>query len=148
MPYDVGEHDKAARLDFRSDSRTMPDAEMRAAMAEARVGDDVFGDDPTASALEQEGALVLGTEAALFVPTGTMANLLAVLAALGPDSAPPRVVTGADSYMAFMADAGLRQFAGADLLPVAQQPDGLPDISRLTETLTALPSGGPTTGPL
>ena len=143
MAYDVGDQDTAARLDFRSDTRTMPDAEMRAAMAEARVGDDVYGDDPTASALEQEGALLLGTEAALFVPTSTMANLLAVLAASGPDSAQPRVITGAHSHMAFLEDAGLRQFAGADLLPLAQQSDGLPDISRLTEVLTALPSGGP-----
>ncbi|MBC2875367.1 MULTISPECIES: threonine aldolase family protein [Streptomyces] len=136
MAYDSGDYDTAARLDFRSDTRTVPDAEMRAAMAHARVGDDVYGDDPTVSLLEKKGAVLLGTEAALFVPTGTMANLLAVLAASGPRRACPRVLTGAHSHMSFLEDAGLQRFAGADLLALPQQTDGLPDVSRLNEVLT------------
>jgi len=52
---------------------------MRAAMASARVGDDVYGEDPTTKLLEEQGAELLGKEAGLFVPSGTMANLLAVL---------------------------------------------------------------------
>lgn len=64
--------------DFRSDTVTTPGPAMRAAMAEAVVGDDVFGEDPTVAALEAEGARVLGKEAALFLPSGTMANQVAV----------------------------------------------------------------------
>jgi threonine aldolase len=65
-------------VDLRSDTVTRPTAAMRAAMASAAVGDDVFGDDPTVLALQQEVARLLGKEAALFVPSGTMANQLAV----------------------------------------------------------------------
>ncbi len=61
-------------IDLRSDTVTKPDAEMRRAMAEAEVGDDVYGEDPTVRALEEEGAEALGFEAALFVPSGIMGN--------------------------------------------------------------------------
>jgi threonine aldolase len=65
--------------DFRSDTVTRPTEEMRNAMAQAEVGDDVYGDDPTANALEEEAAAVVGKEAAVFTPTGTMANQLAIM---------------------------------------------------------------------
>ncbi len=61
-------------IDLRSDTVTKPSPQMRAVMAAAEVGDDVFGDDPTGKALERETAKILGKEAALFVPSGTMAN--------------------------------------------------------------------------
>ncbi len=64
--------------DFRSDTVTKPTAEMRQAMAEAEVGDDVLGDDPTVNKLEELAAAVMGKEAALFVPSGTMGNSIAV----------------------------------------------------------------------
>ena len=60
--------------DFRSDTVTRPTAAMRAAMAEAPVGDDVFGDDPSVNALEAEVAELLGFEAAMYVPSGTQSN--------------------------------------------------------------------------
>jgi threonine aldolase len=66
-------------VDLRSDTVTRPGREMRQAMAEAIVGDDVFGDDPTVKELEEEAAGLTGKEAALFVPSGTMGNLIAVL---------------------------------------------------------------------
>jgi threonine aldolase len=65
-------------VDLRSDTITKPTPEMRAAIAAAEVGDDVFGDDPTVKALEERTAEILGKEAALFVPSGTMANQIAV----------------------------------------------------------------------
>jgi threonine aldolase len=68
------------QYDFRSDTVTRPDAGMRSAMAEALVGDDVFGDDPTVKRLEAELAGRLGKEAALFVPSGTQSNLIALMA--------------------------------------------------------------------
>ena len=64
--------------DFRSDTVTRPTAEMRRAMAEAEVGDDVYGEDPTVNALEQESAAAVGKAAAVFTPTGSMANQLAL----------------------------------------------------------------------
>jgi threonine aldolase len=67
-----------ARIDLRSDTVTRPTSAMRAAMAQAEVGDDVYGDDPTARALEEEVARIVGKEAALFVPSGTMGNQLAI----------------------------------------------------------------------
>jgi len=64
--------------DFRSDTVTRPTPEMRRAMAEAEVGDDVYGEDPTVNALEEEAAAVVGKPAAVFVPTGSMGNQLAI----------------------------------------------------------------------
>ena len=66
-------------IDLRSDTVTRPGPAMRAAMAAAEVGDDVFGDDPTVNALQQRIASLLGFEAALFVPTGTQSNLCALM---------------------------------------------------------------------
>ena len=65
-------------VDFRSDTVTRPTPEMRQAMAEAEVGDDVYGEDPTVNRLEAKAAELLGKEAALFVPSGTMGNAIAV----------------------------------------------------------------------
>jgi threonine aldolase len=71
-------HKPPRPIDLRSDTVTKPTPEMRESMARAEVGDDVFGDDPTVKALEAETAALLGKEAALFTPSGTMANQLAV----------------------------------------------------------------------
>jgi len=65
-------------IDLRSDTMTRPSAEMRRAMAEAEVGDDVFGEDPTVNRLEEKVADLLGKEAALFVASGTMANQVTI----------------------------------------------------------------------
>jgi threonine aldolase len=65
-------------IDLRSDTLTQPTAEMRAAMSTAEVGDDVYGEDPTVNRLEARAAELLGREAALFVPTGTMGNQIAI----------------------------------------------------------------------
>lgn len=65
-------------IDLRSDTVTKPTAEMRKAMAEAEVGDDVYGEDPTVNLLQEKAAEVFGKEAALFVPTGSMGNQIAV----------------------------------------------------------------------
>ncbi len=72
--------------DFRSDTVTRPTAEMRRAMAEADVGDDVYGEDPTVRRLEERTAELLGREAALFVPTGSMGNQIALRVLARPGS--------------------------------------------------------------
>ena len=66
------------RVDLRSDTVTRPTSAMRAAMAEAEVGDDVLQDDPTVMRLEDRMADLLGKEAGLFVPSGTMSNAVAI----------------------------------------------------------------------
>ena len=71
-------------IDLRSDTVTRPTAEMRRAMAEAEVGDDVFGDDPTVNSLQEYAADLLGKEAGLFVPTGSMGNQVALGALTRP----------------------------------------------------------------
>ena len=65
-------------IDLRSDTVTQPSAGMREAMAKAPVGDDVYGDDPTVNSLEERVAELFGMEAALFTPTGSLANQLAI----------------------------------------------------------------------
>jgi threonine aldolase len=67
-----------ATIDLRSDTVTRPTPEMRRAMAEAEVGDDVYGEDPTINRLEQRAAEIFGREAALFVPSGTMGNCICI----------------------------------------------------------------------
>src|SRR5947209_19124310 len=65
-------------IDLRSDTVTRPTPEMRRSMAEAEVGDDVYGEDPTVNRLEAAAARIFQREAALFVPTGTMGNQMAI----------------------------------------------------------------------
>jgi threonine aldolase len=71
-------------IDLRSDTVTSPTPAMREAMARAEVGDDVYGEDPTVLELQERVAAMFGKEAALFTPTGSMANVLAVAALVGP----------------------------------------------------------------
>ncbi|HXM98749.1 MAG TPA: GntG family PLP-dependent aldolase [Candidatus Dormibacteraeota bacterium] len=72
------ENAKLGYVDFRSDTITKPTVEMRRAMADAEVGDDVYGEDPTVNLLEKRAAEIFGKDAALFVPTGCMGNLIAI----------------------------------------------------------------------
>jgi len=103
-------------LDFRSDTVTQPSPGMRRAMAEAIVGDDVWGEDPTTNRLQETVADLLGTEAALFVPTGCMANQIAIRAHCQPgDEA--LVGDGAHSYLYETGAAGA--LAGVQLTQLA-----------------------------
>ena len=83
-------------VDLRSDTVTRPSAEMRQALAEAPVGDDVFGDDPTINRLQEQVAEMLGKEAALFVPSGTMANQIALKTLTQPGD---QIIAHADSHV-------------------------------------------------
>ena len=78
-------------VDLRSDTLTQPTPLMRQAMSEANVGDDVFGEDPTVNLLEEMVAKRLGKEAALFVPSGTMANMVSVLMEKPPSCSTAKV---------------------------------------------------------
>jgi len=83
-PFKHNTYAETTMIDLRSDTLTTPTPEMRAAMAAAEVGDDVFGEDPSVNRLERLGADVLGKEQALFLPSGTMANLIAFLVQTRP----------------------------------------------------------------
>lgn len=122
--------------DFRSDTVTRPTAAMRRAMAEAVVGDDVFGEDPTVRELEAEAAHLFRREAALFVPTGCMGNQIAARVHGRPGE---EVVVEATAHMVDWELAGLAALAGlqARTLPSAR---GCLDPDAVRATLR--PAGG------
>ena len=97
-------------VDLRSDTVTKPTPEMREAMAEAEVGDDVYRDDPTVNRLEALAASMLGKEASLFVPSGTMGNLLALLVHCQRGD---EVVVGGHSHI-YLNEAGGLAALGAE----------------------------------
>ncbi len=96
-------------IDLRSDTVTWPTEEMRLAMAQAVVGDDVYGEDPTINRLEKLGAQKVGKEAALFVPSGTMSNLVALLAHTRPGE---EIIVGAEAHIYYYEVGGLARVAG------------------------------------
>ena len=94
-------------IDLRSDTVTQPTAAMREAIAAAPVGDDVYGDDPSVAELERQTAEILGKEAAMYVPTGTMSNQIAVRTHTQPGDA---VLHGRTASMRLgLATASLRE---------------------------------------
>lgn len=103
----------SAVVDLRSDTVTRPTAAMRAAMAAAEVGDDVYGEDPTVRRLEEQVADLLGTQAALFVPSGTMANQIALRALVQPGE---EVMIGRDAHCWLFESGALAALAGAQTL--------------------------------
>src|SRR3979409_2658068 len=110
------------RIDLRSDTVTTPTPEMRRAMADAEVGDDVYGEDPTVNRLQSLAASLLGKESALYVPSGTMANQLAmrVLARAGTEVLCP---DRAHVYRHEAAAAPVN--AGVQMHPLWDLPDGI-----------------------
>ena len=118
----------ASRIDLRSDTVTQPTAEMRRAMAEAELGDDVFGDDPTVIALEERAAELTGKEAGLFVASGTMGNLVSLMAHV------PRggeIVAEAESHTVLDEAGGHAVVVGATTRPLAAGPDGTIDPAAI-----------------
>jgi threonine aldolase len=118
-------------IDLRSDTVTMPTPEMRQAMATAPLGDDVFGDDPMVNKLEQVAASMLGKEAALFLPSGTMGNVVgvAVNTRLGEE-----MIADADSHVFLYETAGAAVIAGVQIRPVAT-PAGVMTPSQIEAAL-------------
>ncbi|GAB4445101.1 MAG: low-specificity L-threonine aldolase [Anaerolineales bacterium] len=108
-------------VDLRSDTVTKPTPEMREAMAEAEVGDDVFRDDPTVNKLEAMAAKRLGKEAALFVPSGTMGNLIALLVHCQRGD---EVILGSKSHIYLNEAGGMSALGGIQPCPVPNQKDG------------------------
>lgn len=103
-------------IDLRSDTVTVPDEEMRAAMAGAAVGDDVYGEDPTVRELEKRAAALVGKEAALFVPSGTMGNQVALLAHTERGE---EVILDEEAHIYYYEAGSPAMLAGVQLKPVA-----------------------------
>ncbi len=119
-------------IDLRSDTVTRPTPEMRRAMAEAEVGDDVYGEDPTVNRLQERAAELLGCEAALFVPSGTMGNAIAInlLTERGQE-----VLTEERSHVVRYELAGMAVLSG--VMPrVVRTPDGLLKADDVRAALT------------
>ncbi|MDQ3871695.1 MAG: beta-eliminating lyase-related protein [Chloroflexota bacterium] len=119
-----------AVIDLRSDTVTHPTAEMRRAMAEAELGDDVFGDDPTVIALEERAAELLGKEAALFVASGTMGNLVSLMAHAARGT---EIVTEAEAHIVHDEAAGHAVVVGASARAIPARPDGTIDPAAVRE---------------
>ena len=117
-----------ARIDLRSDTVTKPSPAMRRAMAEAEVGDDVFGDDPTVNALEERAAELLGKEAGLFVASGTMGNLVAQMAHLARGQ---EAIAGREHHLVIDEAAGHAVIVGASVRALEDRPDGTMDLAEI-----------------
>ncbi len=103
-------------VDFRSDTITQPTPEMRRVMAEAPVGDDVFGDDPTVNQLQEKVAELTGKEAALFVPSGTMGNQISINAHTAPGQ---EVIVEADAHIFYYECGAPAMLSGVQLRPLS-----------------------------
>lgn len=122
----------AIRYDFRSDTVTRPSAGMRAAMADAEVGDDVFGDDPTVNRLEQRMAAMLGKDAAIFVPSGTQSNLLALMSHCGRGD---EYIAGQDAHLYSHEAGGAAVLGSIQPQPIAHQADGTMDLGDIEKAI-------------
>jgi threonine aldolase len=116
------------QIDLRSDTVTKPTPEMRRAMAEAEVGDDVYGDDPTVLALEARSAELLGKEAGLFVPSGAMGNLVALMAHLARGE---EAIAGAQAHVVVWEAASHAVVAGTSMRALTERPDGTLDLDEI-----------------
>ncbi len=105
-----------AVIDLRSDTVTQPTPEMLRAMTTAPLGDDVFGDDPTVNRLEEVAAARLGKEASVFLPSGTMGNLIAVAVSARSGE---EVIADAEAHVFLYEAAGAAAVAGVQIMPVA-----------------------------
>ncbi|HLF41200.1 MAG TPA: aminotransferase class I/II-fold pyridoxal phosphate-dependent enzyme, partial [Acidimicrobiia bacterium] len=142
-------------VDLRSDTVTTPTPAMRRAMADAEVGDDLYGEDPTVNRLQELAAAMVGKEAALYVPSGTMGNQIALRLLARPGT---EVLCQERSHIRQYEVAGAARNAGVGLRPLPD-PDGtftpadvdhalagpahhLPPISLVALENTHMPSGG------
>jgi threonine aldolase len=119
-------------IDLRSDTITQPTQEMRDAMYRAEVGDDVFGEDPTVNRLEEMAAKMLGKEAALFTASGTMSNLLAVLAQTRHGD---EIILGSESHVFWNEAGGASALGGAVMRTVGNDAKGRMDIHAVESAI-------------
>ncbi|RZA21151.1 MAG: low-specificity L-threonine aldolase [Lysobacteraceae bacterium] len=119
-------------VDLRSDTVTRPTAAMRAAMLDARVGDDVYGEDPTVDALQQRLAGDLGFDAGLFVPSGTQSNLLALLAHCERGD---EYLVGMEAHTYKFEGGGAAVLGSIQPQPIVQAADGSLPLERVAAAI-------------
>jgi threonine aldolase len=119
-------------IDLRSDTVTRPTSAMRQAMAEAPVGDDVFGDDPTVHKLEALGADMLGKEAALFVASGTMSNLCAIM---GHCERGDEYIVGQNAHTFRYEGGGAAVLGSVQPQPIENAPDGTIPVDKIEASI-------------
>ncbi|XP_075760280.1 uncharacterized protein LOC142819149 [Pelodiscus sinensis] len=122
-------------VDLRSDTVTRPSPEMRQAMAQAEVGDDDYGEDPTVNELQRVAAQLLGMEEALFVPTSTMANLISVMCHCQRRGA--QLFVGREAHLHVFEQGGAAQVAGVHSQVLQDLPDGTLDLDELEAAIRA-----------
>ncbi len=115
-------------IDLRSDTVTCPTPAMREAMYRAEVGDDVYGEDPTVNHLQELAAQRTGKEAALFVPSGTMGNAIAMLTHAGRGQA---VIVGDKSHIYRYEGGGISTLGGSPMSGIPTSPDGMLDLDKV-----------------
>lgn len=130
-------------IDFRSDTVTRPTAAMREAMAASLVGDDQYGEDPTVNSLEARSAGLLGKEAAMFVPSGTMGNLSALLAHCGRGD---EAIIGDESHILWYESGGPATLGGIPLFTIRTDRRGMFDLGELDAAIRTDRPGYPPTG--
>ncbi|XP_030558899.1 probable low-specificity L-threonine aldolase 2 [Drosophila novamexicana] len=116
-------------VDLRSDTVSLPTPEMRERMAAAVVGDDVYGEDPTVAELQAKTAAIFGKEAGLFVPSGTMGNLLAVMVHCNRRGS--EAIVGDLSHIFLYEQGGSAHLAGVQLATIRNQQDGTFSLEEL-----------------
>jgi threonine aldolase len=121
-------------IDLRSDTVTLPTPEMRRAMAEAEVGDDVYGEDPTINRLQCMSAEMLGKEAALFVSSGTMGNLVSILAHCDRGD---EIILGDQSHTFINEAGGMSALGGIHPHTILNQPDGTLKLGDIEAAIRA-----------
>jgi threonine aldolase len=130
-------------IDLRSDTVTQPTEAMREAMAQAEVGDDVYGEDPTVNRLQDLSAQIVGMEAAIFVPSGTMGNLASLLAHCGRGE---EVIVGDRAHTYMFEAGGVSALGGLHTFAVPNQPDGSIKLEDLEKAIRADDAHYPPTG--
>jgi threonine aldolase len=121
-------------IDLRSDTVSQPGEAMRRAMYEAEVGDDVFGDDPTVNRLEAMAAELLGKESALFVASGTMGNLIALMTHTNPGD---EVLLGRESHIFQYEVGGAARIANVMVNPLENNEDGTLGLDAIAANVRA-----------
>jgi threonine aldolase len=123
-------------IDLRSDTVTLPTPEMREAMARAELGDDVYGEDPTVNRLQELAASIVGKETALLVPSGTMANLAAMLTHCPRGT---KAIVGAQAHTNLYEAGGAAALGGIVLTPIENTDDGELELDDLERELGTPP---------
>lgn len=119
-------------IDLRSDTVTQPTPEMRQAMEGAPVGDDVYGEDPSVNRLQELAAERMGKEAGLFVPSGTMGNLAAILAHCGRGD---EVILGSSAHTFLFEAGGISALGGVHSCQIPNQQDGTLDLEAIRSAI-------------